>query len=377
MDEAREDRLEELFEAALAVPPEHRTAFLDDACARDAELRSGLAALLAAAAQAHDFIDRVACPAVAQCTDDVLGGAATTVDDSHGPRVGEHIANFRLLERLGGGGMGVVYKAIDVRLGTPVALKFLPAHNASDDAKRRFIQEARAVSALDHPNICVIHEIGETEAGELFIAMAYYEGPSLKQRIGSGPLPLSEALTHFAAVAEGLQRAHEARIVHRDIKPANVMLADGGQVRIVDFGLAKISGEDLTREPKAMGTIAYMSPEQTYGSGVDRRTDIWSLGVLLYEMLTGSRPFRGDTPGRVIYAIRYTEPVAIHELRPEIPPAVAALVGRCLEKKPANRYQTVTELLAALRGIERDEPFSRGARGFRALLRNIGIPPRR
>ena len=374
MDAAHEDRLEELFEATLAVAPELRATFLDRECAGDAALRATLAELVTDSDRAYEFMDRVARPAMAQCAGNMLGDAPVAAEDSPRPRVGEEIAHFRVLERLGGGGMGVVYKALDVRLGTTVALKFLPARSTADDeAKARFIQEAKAASALDHRNICTIHEIGETETGELFIAMAYYEGPSLKQRIENGPMPIREALAHFADVAEGLRRAHEARIVHRDIKPANVMLDEGGKVKIVDFGLAKMSGADLTREPRAMGTIAYMSPEQTYGAGVDRRTDIWSLGVLFYEMLTGRRPFRGDTQWRLIYAIRYSEPIPIHELRSETPAAVAALVSRCLEKDAVNRYQTVSELLTAVRAVERDASSSRDASRFQALLRKIGL----
>jgi serine/threonine-protein kinase len=373
MDAAREDRLEELFERALAVAPEQRAAFLDHVCAGDPELRARLAEHLTDAARAYEFVDRVARPAIAQCADDMVGGPQSAATGSRGPRVGEEIAHFRVLERLGGGGMGVVYKALDVRLGTTVALKFLPHSNADNEARSLFIQEAKAASALDHPNICTIHEIGETETGELFIAMAYYEGPSLKEKIGSGPLPVREALAHFADVAEGLRRAHEARIVHRDIKPANLMLGERGEVKIVDFGLAKMSGVDLTREPKAMGTIAYMSPEQTHGAGVDRRTDIWSLGVLLYEMLTGRRPFRGDGQGPLIYAIRYSEPIPIRELRSEVPAVVASVVSRCLEKDPANRYQTVSELLAAVRVVERGASSSRGEPRFQAFLRKIGL----
>lgn len=374
MDSAREDRLEELFEAALGVAPERRTAFVDDACAGDAELRARLAELLADAARAYEFVDRVARPAIAQCADDMLGDTPPVADDAHRPRVGDEIGHFRVLERLGGGGMGVVYKALDVRLGTTIALKFLPAgSSANDEAKLRFIQEAKAASRLDHPNICAIHEIGETQAGELYIAMAYYDGPSLKQKIGAGPLPVREALAHFAEVAEGLRRAHEARIVHRDIKPANVMLGEGGQVKIVDFGLAKMSGADLTREPRAMGTIAYMSPEQTYGGSVDRRTDIWSLGVLFYEMLTGHRPFRGDTRLRLIYAIRYSEPIPIHEFRSEVPAVMADVAYRCLEKNPANRYQTVTELLDVVRVVEQGAALSPVEPRFHTFLRKIGL----
>jgi eukaryotic-like serine/threonine-protein kinase len=374
VDATPEDRLEELFEAALAVAPELRAAFLDDACADDAELRGRLAQLVADAARAYEFVDRVARPAIDRCVDGVLGDASPRIEDSHVPRVGKEFGHFRVLERLGGGGMGVVYKAIDVRLGTAVAVKFLPARSsANDEARRRFIQEAKAASALDHPNICAIHEIGETDDGELYIAMAYYDGPSLKEKIGSGPLPVTDALTHFADVAEGLRSAHEARIVHRDIKPANVMIGERGRVKIVDFGLAKMSGADLTREPRAMGTIAYMSPEQTYGTGVDRRTDIWSLGVLLYEMLTGRRPFSGGTPWRLIHAIRYSEPIPIRELRSETPPSVAALASRCLEKHPSNRYQSVNELLAAIRAAERDGSSSRGEPRLWGLLGKIGL----
>jgi serine/threonine-protein kinase len=374
MDTSREDRLEELFEGALAVSPEHRGSYMAEACADDAELRERLAALLADAERAYEFVGRIARPVVAQCASHVFGDELTPVEDNQGSRVGETIAHYRVLELLGGGGMGVVYKALDVRLGQTVALKLLrSAAAASEEAKRRFTQEAKAASALDHPNICAVHEIGETAVGELYIAMAYYEGPSLKQKIGNGPLPIDEALTLFTSVAEGVRRAHEARIVHRDIKPANVMLPERGHVTIVDFGLAKVSGADLTTVPRAMGTIAYMSPEQTYGSVVDRRTDIWSLGVLLYEMLTGRRPFSGDTQGRLIYAIRFSEPTPIRELRPETPPAVVPLVTRCLEKKPAGRYQNVGELLTAVRAIERATPSMRPESGVQGLLKKIGL----
>ena len=291
MDAAREDRLERLFEEASAMLPEQRDAFLKDACVEDPELRFDLDGLLADAAEACDFVDRVVGPVVSRYASVVLG-ASPSADEDTGPRVGDDVGHFHVIKKAGGGGMGVVYKALDVRLGRRVALKFLPARpRADDEAKRRFIQEAKAASALDHPNICAIHDIGETAAGQLFIAMAYCEGQTLKEKIQSGPLPLGESLACVAQVAEGLRRAHQAGIVHRDIKPANVIVTGGGQVKIVDFGLAKIAGADLTREPRAMGTIAYMSPEQTCGSDVDARTDIWSLGVLLYEMLTGLRPF--------------------------------------------------------------------------------------
>jgi serine/threonine-protein kinase len=352
MDAAREDRLERLFEEASALEAGQRDTFLSGACDDDPELRAELEQLLAHAKDAHEFVDRVAGHLVARCANQVLGDSAPANGDAN-PRVGEEIGHFRVLELLGGGGMGVVYKALDVRLGRPVALKFLPSHRDDDaEAKQRFIQEAKAASALDHANICAIHEIGETDAGRLYIAMAYYEGLTLKERIARGPIPLGEALACVTQVADGLRRAHEAAIVHRDIKPANLILTERGQVKIVDFGLAKMIGTDLTREPRAIGTIAYMSPEQTYGSDVDARTDLWSLGVLLYEMLTGRRPFQGDTEGRLIDAIRHDAPPPIRNLHPEIPAGVADVVSRCLDKHLTSRYQNAGELLRDLRALE-------------------------
>jgi len=350
IDAAREDRLERLYDAASAMTPAQRASFLHDACVGDPRLRSTVDGLLADRAEAKDFMDRVASPIVARCAEVALGGSRFAARDGAGRRPGDQIAHFRIVERLGGGGMGVVYKAVDVRLGRTVALKFLPPHlDADDEAKERFVQEARAASALDHPNICAVYEIGETRTGQLFIAMACYDGLTLKQKIEHGPLPISEALGYVGQVAAGLRRAHEAGIVHRDIKPANVIVTDRGKVRIVDFGLAKmIGGTDLTRERATRGTLAYMSPEQTRGSDVDTRTDIWSLGVLLYEMLTGQRPFRGERDETLIYAIRHDDPRPMRDVRAEVPAGLEALVRRCLDKEQTTRYQSAGELLADL-----------------------------
>ena len=335
------------------MTPAQRLCFLDDACAGDPQLRSSVEGLLADLAGANDFMDRVASPVVARYTEVALGGSGSLARDGAGLGSGDHVAHFRILDKLGGGGMGVVYKAVDVRLGRTVALKFLPPHlDADDEAKQRFVQEARAASALDHPNICAVHEIGETSTGQLFIAMACYDGLTLKQKIEHGPLPISEALSYAAQVAEGLRRAHEARIVHRDIKPANVIVTEQEQVRIVDFGLAKMIGTDLTRECSTRGTIVYMSPEQTCGVDVDTRTDIWSLGVVLYEMLTGQRPFRGERDETLIYAIRHDEPRPIRDVRADIPVALEAVVRRCLDKRVTTRYQSAGELLADLAIVE-------------------------
>src|SRR5262245_43072602 len=206
---------------------------------------------------------------------------------------GETVSHYRIVERLGGGGMGVVYKAVDTRLNRFVALKFLSDSLTRDpDAKERFVQEAQAASALDHPNICTIHEIDETPDRELFLTMAFYDGETLKQRIERGRLPVAEALDIAIQMARALSKAHDAGIVHRDVKPANAIVASDGLVKILDFGLAKLAGQaDITRTGTTLGTIAYMSPEQIRGVDAGPRLDVWSLGVVIYEMLAGRRPF--------------------------------------------------------------------------------------
>ena len=218
--------------------------------------------------------------------------------------IGKTISHYKILEKLGEGGMGVVYKAEDTKLKRTIALKFLPPEYTRDpNAKNRFIHEAQAASALDHPNICTIHEIDETENGQMFIVMAHCSGNTLKRKIEDGPLKLEEALGIFLQIAEGLAKAHEQGIVHRDLKSANVMINKDGVVKIVDFGLAKLSGQtELTKEGTTLGTVAYMSPEQTRGELVDHRTDIWALGVVLYQMLTRKLPFKGDYDQAVVYS---------------------------------------------------------------------------
>jgi len=209
---------------------------------------------------------------------------------------GKTISHYKIIERLGNGGMGVVYKAEDTKLKRMVALKFLPTDLTRDEeAKKRFVHEAQAASALDHPNICAIHETDETDDGQIFIAMAYCEGETLKAKIENGPLPLEEAIDFAMQVGKGLARAHEKKIVHRDINPNNVMITNRGEVKIVDFGLAKLSGcTMLTKEGVTLGTVAYMSPEQVRGEEVDHHTDIWAMGTLLYEMIAGRQPFASN-----------------------------------------------------------------------------------
>jgi non-specific serine/threonine protein kinase len=261
------------------------------------------------------------------------------------------IANkYKILEELGRGGMGVVYKAKDTRLKRTVALKFLPAELTKDkEAKKRFIQEAQAAAALDHPNICIVHEVDETD-GQTFIAMSYIEGQSLKDKLEDGPMDVDEVKDIALQVAEGLKEAHEKGIVHRDIKPANIMLTEKGQVKITDFGLAKLSwGVDLTKTSTIMGTVAYMSPEQAKGEEVDHRTDIWSLGAMLYEMLTNGRPFKKDKEHALIHEIINEEPEPITSLRPDIPRHIEEVVHKALAKDVGSRLQTMNDLIQNLK----------------------------
>ena len=264
--------------------------------------------------------------------------------------IGRSIHQYTIREHLGGGGMGVVYKADDTRLERTVALKFLPPELTRDPvAKARFLQEARAASALDHPNICTIHEVGETDDGQLFLAMTCYDGETLKRRIEHGALPLLEALDIAKQIAQGLAKAHRLGIVHRDIKPANIIVTTDGIVKILDFGLAKLAGAaGLTRAGFCLGTPAYMSPEQARGE-VDHRTDLWSLGVVLYEMVTGSAPFTGDSDQAIIYSLLTEEPKAPSLLRPDVPPELERVLQGMLAKDPGDRYPTVEAALADLR----------------------------
>jgi len=264
--------------------------------------------------------------------------------------IGKIISHYRILEKLGGGGMGVVYKAEDTKLKRLVALKFLPPDLTRDDeAKARFINEAQAASALDHPNICTIYEIDETEDGKMFIAMAYYEGETLKKKVTSNQLSVASAIDLAIQIAQGLAKAHEHGIIHRDIKPANVMITKDGVVKIVDFGLAKLSGQSrLTKAGTTMGTTAYMSPEQTQGEDVDHRTDVWSFGVVLYEMLASRLPFRGDYEAAIIYSILNEEPEPLIAQRQDMPKDLERLVNKALEKSPDERYASARELLQDL-----------------------------
>ena len=259
---------------------------------------------------------------------------------------------YTIIEELGQGGMGVVYKAEDTKLKRTVALKFLPPELTHiPDVHERFMREAQAAAALDHPNICTVYEFDKDEKTN-FISMAYIEGQSLRKKIETGPLELDEALNMASQVAEGLKEAHKNGIVHRDIKSANIMVTENKQTKIMDFGLARIIGTTmLTQEGTAMGTIAYMSPEQARGEEVDHRTDIWSLGVVLYEMFTGHLPFKGDHEQAIVYSILKENPTPITDIKADIPHSIEQVVYRALEKNPDERYQHSEELLDDLKSI--------------------------
>jgi serine/threonine protein kinase/Tfp pilus assembly protein PilF len=259
---------------------------------------------------------------------------------------------YRIVAELGRGGMGVVYKAEDTRLKRTVALKFLPPELTHvPEVKERFMREAQAAAALHHPHICTVYEFDETD-DTTYISMAYIEGQSLKKKIESGPVELEGALKIATQVAEGLEEAHKKGIVHRDIKSANIMIDERGQAKIMDFGLARMTGTTLlTQEGTAMGTIAYMSPEQARGEAVDHRTDIWSFGVSMYEMLTGQLPFKGEHEQAIVYAILKEKPEPITNIEPDIPATIEQVVSKALEKDPDKRYKKVEELLDDLKSI--------------------------
>jgi len=357
----RWQQVERLYHAARERGAEERAAFLAEASAGDEGLRREVESLLAYEDQAEHFIESPA-----------LEVAAKTIARKQGATVvtGQTINHYKITSPLGAGGMGEVYLAEDTRLGRRVALKFLPVLFTQDKRHlRRFEQEARTVAALSHPNVCVIHEVVETGEGSHCIVMEYVEGVTLRECIAERRMNVSEALDAAIQIASALSAAHAAGIVHRDIKPENIMLRRDGYVKILDFGLAKLTekqsdlpgseGETRVLEVKTLagvvkGTVAYMSPEQARGLPVDARTDVWSLGVVLYEMLAGQKPFAGATPTDVIISIAGREPEPLSECAPEVPSRLERILKKALAKEREERYQTTDELLIDLKSLRHD-----------------------
>ena len=338
MNPQRWQRIKAIAFEAMELEPAERAAFLDAEAGDDQELRRSAEKLIEADAKSGDTFA------------EVIGEAAADLDAP----TSQQISHYRILAKLGEGGMGVVYKAEDTKLGRTVALKFLAPHLLrDDDARKRFEREARAAAALDHPNICTVYEIDQAD-GKTFIAMAYLDGQTLRAKIAEAPLKIPEALGVAGQLAEGLGAAHEQGIVHRDMKPDNVMLLKGscGLAKIMDFGLAQLAGASkLTREGTTLGTMSYMSPEQAEGAETDQRSDIWSLGIILYEMVAGQAPFRGEFEQAVVYSILNEAPEPLTAVRTGVPQELERIVGKCLAKDAAARYQNAEDLLIDLRNL--------------------------
>ena len=354
-------RLEALWDAAADLSPDQREELFRSQAVDDA-LRAELESLLARADSAQAFFGRL---------QGVVAESQPTVEAtqraSSDAMIGSTVAHYHIEALLGQGGMGVVYRAADLRLRRTVALKLLRGQRTGDSrAKERLLAEARAAGALDNPNICTIYEVGETDDQVPFIAMGYYPGETLEQLLRRGPVPISAAIDYATQIARGLAAAHQRGIVHRDVKPGNIVVTDDGVVKLLDFGIARTLDVTVSREGVTPGTIAYMSPEQVTSRTVSPRSDLWALGVVLYEMCTGTRPFGGEHVGAILYSIVHEQPSPAASLRQDLPPHVGTILDRLLAKDPTTRYADAETLISDLTSTVAHRPrrrfFPRGVR---------------
>jgi len=351
MNQDRFQKAKRIYSSVLELKPERREAFIEEACAGDESLRKEVESLLACQPEAREFFRAPAMEA----------GAKALANEAHIDLTGRTLLHYSLEGKIGEGGMGVVYKAHDLHLGRAVAIKTLPAHALADaERKQRFVREAKAASALNHPNVIQIYDIS-SDAGVDFIAMEYVAGKTLDRCIGRKGLPVGDALKYAVQIADALAAAHAAGIIHRDLKPANVMVTEKGLVKVLDFGLAKLTQrmpsdastdvsamKSLTEEGRMLGTVAYMSPEQAEGKPVDARSDIFSFGSVLYEMVTGRRAFQADSDLSTLSAILKQEPAPCG---PGIPPDLEKIISRCLRKDPARRFQYMADVKVELEDL--------------------------